>query len=262
MIKLWENGAPLFDEKIEQEEPSIVEYLVDSQEPRGAVIVCAGGAYCGRTYHESVPVAKMLNDAGFNAFVLNYRLCPYSYPAMLYDIQRAIRVVRYRAKEFNINPEKIGVMGFSAGGHLCIMAMEKFDVQFPPYDEIDKISCRPDAAVLCYPVVSLLQIPDGSPRTSRSLFGGVYNPELAKELTGEFNVNDNNPPVFIWHTSDDEAVNVTNSMKLGMALREKNIQFEMHIYPHGKHGLGLAEGDEVVSRWANEACDWLKRLGF
>ncbi len=260
MIKLWENGAPLFDETIGQEEPSITPYLIESDKPVGCVIVFPGGAYLGRAGHEGEPIAKMLNDAGFHAFVLNYRVAPYHYPVMLYDEQRAIRYVRYHAKEFNIDPEKIGVLGFSAGGHLAVMAMQQYDLGLSEGDEIDRVSCRPDAAVLCYPVVSLLKEGHGHMGSAGYLLGDQGH--LAKSLSGEYNVKENDPPVFIWHTSDDEGVHVANSLNLGVALREKGIQFEMHIYPHGHHGLGLAKSDPVVSRWTRELCDWLKRLGF
>ncbi len=261
MIKLWEKGTPLFDKNIKQEEPSIVPYLVDSKEVCGAVIVFPGGAYHIRAEHEGEPIAKMFNAVGINAFVLNYRLEPYRYPAMLYDEQRAIRYVRYHAKDFNIDPNKISVLGFSAGGHLAVMAMQQYDLGLDSGDEIDRVSSRPDAAILCYPVVSLLREGYAHMGSAYNLLGD-YTKEKARELSGELNVKESDPPVFIWHTSDDAAVNVANSLNLGVALREKNIPFEMHIYPHGSHGLGLAENNEVVSRWAKEACDWLKRLGF
>ncbi len=260
MFKLWENGAPLFDESIGQDEPSLTPYFIESDKPVGCVIVFPGGAYMCRADHEGEPIAKMLNAAGFNAFVLNYRVAPYHYPVMLYDEQRAIRYVRHHAKEFNINPDKIGVLGFSAGGHLAVMAMQQYDLGLDEGDEIDRVSCRPDAAVLCYPVVSLTAEGHGHLGSAGFLLGEQGH--LAKKLSGENCVKENDPPVFFWHTSDDEAVHVANSLNLGVQLREKNIPFEMHIYPHGKHGLGLATGDPVVSRWAKEACDWLKRLGF
>ena len=261
MIKLWENGSPLFDESIGQEEPSITPYLIKTDTPVGAVIVFPGGAYHIRAPHEAEPIAKMLNKAGINAFVLNYRTAPYHYPAMLYDEQRAIRYIRHHAKEFNTNPDKIGVLGFSAGGHLAVMAMQQYDLGLTDGDEIDRVSCRPDAAVLCYPVVSLLKEGHGHIGSACNLLGD-YTEEMARKLSGELNVKDTDPPVFFWHTSDDAAVHVANSLNLGVQLREHNIPFEMHIYPHGKHGLGLAEEDEVVSQWANECCKWLKRQGF
>ena len=261
MIKLWENGTPLFDESIPQEEPTITPYLVESDKPTGAVIVFPGGAYFLRADHEGEPIAKMFNEAGISAFVLNYRLTPYNYPAQLFDEQRAIRYVRHNAKKFNIDPEKIGVLGFSAGGHLAVMAMQKWDLGKPDGDEIDRESCRPDAAILCYPVVCLVDERNGHGGSGRNLLGARYD-ELKEQFSGENCVKKEDPPVFIWHTSDDRAVHVSNSLNLALKLRENEIPFEMHVFPHGKHGLGLAEDDDVVSQWAPLLCKWLKKLNF
>ena len=261
MFKLWENGTPLFDKNIPQEEPTITPYLVESDKPTGAVIVFPGGSYWIRAEHEGEPIAKMFNKAGISAFVLNYRLTPYNYPAELYDEQRAIRFVRHNAKKFNINPEKIGVLGFSAGGHLAVMAMQQWDLGKPDGDEIDKLSCRPDAAILCYPVVSLLPEEFGSAGCRNNLLGSKFI-HLVKELSGQYSVEKNDPPVFIWHTADDKAVHVNNSLNLALKLRENEIPFELHIFPHGEHGLGLAENDDIVSQWAPLACKWLKKMEF
>ena len=261
MYKLWENGTPLFDEKIDQPETTITPYLVESDKPTGAVIVFPGGGYCIRADHEGEPVAKMFNEAGISAFVLNYRVKPYVYPAQLFDAQRAIRFVRHNAKKFNIDPEKIGVLGFSAGGHLAVMSMQQWDLGLTDGDEIDRESSRPNAAILCYPVVGLTVNGNGNVGSGKNLLGDRYD-ELAEKLSGQNCVKKEDPPAFIWHTAEDKTVHVHNSLNLALKLRENEIPFELHIFPHGEHGLGLAENDDTISQWASLACKWLKKMEF
>ncbi len=260
-IKLWENGTPLYDEKIGQPEPTLTPYLLpDYGKKTGCVIVLPGGGYAVRADHEGMPISKMYNEAGINSFVLNYRVSPYRYPAPLYDVQRAVRLVRARADEFNIDPEKIAVLGFSAGGHLATMAVTQYDRGLECGDDIDKVSCRPDAGILCYAVISLGE--DTHQGSRDNLLGNPADPALVKSLSGEEAVRDDNPPVFMWHTAEDAAVPVENSLNMALSLRKKQIPFELHVFPYGYHGLGLAPEHPEVAQWAGLSVSWLKAMGF
>ena len=185
-IPLWEHGAPYFDESYGQPQPSLTPYLLENGEAgRGCVIVCPGGAYMDRSECESGCIAQMYRDAGFNAFVLGYRIRPYKYPAQLLDITRAVRVVRYNAERWGIDPSHIAITGFSAGGHLCVMGTELFDggLGDAAADDIDRVSSRPDAGILCYPVVSFLEYVNEGTRDT--LLGDSPDPELLRRLSGE-----------------------------------------------------------------------------
>lgn len=261
-ILLWEHGAPGFEESYGQPQPSLTPYLCENGKGRGSVIVCPGGAYMVRSEGEAGCIAEMYRDAGYNAFVLNYRIRPYKYPTQLLDINRAVRVVRYNAKRWGINPDRIAVTGFSAGGHLCVMGVEHFDTGLgdAASDEIDRVSSRPDAGILCYPVVSFTEYVNEGTRDT--LLGENADPALLRRLSGEESVREDTPPVFIWHTADDQVVPVENSLRLALALRQKNIPFELHVFPHGYHGLGLAQDQPDAAQWTGLACSWLSRLGF
>ncbi len=262
-IYLWEKGkAPYFNPEYGQDEPNLTPYLISDGKKRGAVIVAPGGAYTHKAYqHEGYDVAEKLNSFGINAFVIDYRVAPYQYPAITGDILRAIRYVRYHADGMNIDPTKIGVLGFSSGGHLCNSAMCAFDYG-KDGDEIDKVSSRPDAVVLCYPVITLVE--DYMHRHSRTvLLGGHPDEEkLAYSLSGEKAVKDDTPPCFIWHTRDDDGVSVWNSLNLYSSLVKNNIPSELHVFPHGEHGLGMAPGRNDVSQWTSLLNTWLTNLGF
>lgn len=260
-VPLWSGEPPRFDSNREQEAPSLTPYLVAANRPYGAVIVCPGGGYQGRAAHEGEPVARWLNSAGISAFVLNYRYAPYHHPVPLMDLQRAIRHVRHRAMEWTIDPNHIGVLGFSAGGHLASTAGTHFDNGKTGSDDpVERHSCRPDALVLCYPVISFGEYRhDGS---MRNLLGDSPEEALRQSLSNETQVTAETPPTFLWHTSDDEAVPVENSLLFARALRNAGVPFEMHIYPSGRHGLGLAEDDARVGAWPGTCASWLRDLGF
>ena len=258
---LWQDGMPAQDDGI-QDRPSLTPFLVDNA-PRGAVIVFPGGGYAMKAMHEAEPIARWLNAGGIHAFVLNYRVAPFRHPAPLLDAQRAIRYVRCHADALHVRPDHIGIIGFSAGGHLAATAaaMEAETAYFRKNDPVDGVSSRPDAAVLCYPVISMRDgiVHEGS----RACLLGVdgETPE-ALSLSADARVNAMTPPTFLWHTADDEAVPVANSLLMGSALAKNGICMEMHIFPHGHHGMGLAQGDPVVGRWPVLAMDFLKNLDF
>ena len=262
-IRLWENGAPQYDAAFGQQEPAMTPYLVEGA--KGAVIVCPGGAYRRVAPHEGEPIARALNAGGISAFVLRYRLVPYHYPVQLWDVQRAIRVVRARAAEFGIEPDKIGVLGFSAGGNLASMAATMYDdpdATMENGDAVDALSCRPDAAILCYPVVTLVEAcrHEG---LSETLTGCKDAPwDVRVRLSTERRVSDTTPPVFLWHTAEDAVASVDNSLRFARAMHAHQRPFSLHIYPNGRHGLGLATETPLVCGWMNDAINWLKDLGF
>ncbi len=259
-IKLWDEGkTPLFVPEYEQSEPMLHLYLADTDQPRGCVVICAGGAYRGRAWHEDKGYAEEFVKYGLNAAIVDYRVHPYTYPAPQLDLERAVRYVRKNAEKYNILPDKIAICGSSAGGHLAVCGMEHYGVN-KDGDEIDRVSSRPDAAILCYAVSTLGEYTHTG--TMEVITHG--DPELKKSLSGELNVPDDCPPVFLWHTAEDGAVPVENALLMGMALREKKIPFELHIYPYGYHGLGIVYEDQYdeVRSWFPLCVRFLKRHGF
>ena len=261
-LKLWEK-TPLFDESIGQEEPTLTPYLVEDGKPHGAVIVCPGGGYAHKADHEGGPVAKRMNEQGYHAFVLDYRVAPYRHPAPLMDAHRAIRYVRYHAEKFNVKPDKIAILGFSAGGHLTCSAATLWDNgNAEAEDPIDRVSSRPDLFVPCYPVASLTHFwHEGS---AKNLLGeDFHDVKLRRLLTAEFQVNEQTPPAFIWHTAEDGAVPVENSLRLANALVAHNVPVSMHIFPYGPHGVGLGrETSPLAEEWSYLLGEFLGTMGF
>lgn len=253
-IMLWDK-APYVDCTTNGFEPSITEYKVNDN--KTAVIVCPGGGYGCKADHEKGPIAEMLNNGGINAYTLDYNVNKCHKFAPLSDAQRAIRVLR------SMGYEKIGILGFSAGGHLTCTAGTMYDFKaYEPTDDIDKLSARPDAFVPCYPVVSFYE-PYSHFGSRQNLFGEDNdNEELAFRFSCEKNVTPDTPPCFIWHTANDAVVPVKNSLELAAALSKNGIYFEMHIYPNGCHGLGLAGDRNDISRWSDNCIIFLKNLGF
>lgn len=241
--------------------PSLTPFLLKTNEPKSAVLVLPGGGYAGRAAHEGAPVAQMFNKAGFHAFVLNYRVIPNHHPAPLMDAIRAMRIIRYHAREWKVRPDKIAAIGFSAGGHLTGSLGIFYKKEEP--DDIDPIkhfSSRPDAIILCYPVIS-----SGEYRHTGSfnnLLGTDASQEERDALSLELHVHVGMPPAFIWHTANDPAVPVENSLLFAMALHKKHIPFEMHIYPDGRHGLGLAPDNPHVATWSTLCVEWLRGMGW
>lgn len=266
-IKLWEKDMPLFDENIKNEENkfagTITPYLVDEEDDeikkRGAMLLLPGGGY-GFCSDEGEKMARWLNFFGVNAFVLKYRVAPYKHPAPIIDAKRAIRYIRYNADKFNIDPNKVGVLGFSAGGHLAGCVAEFFDkFEQENKDEIDKVCAKPDLTVLCYPVVSLCEsyAHEGS---ANNLVG--EDNELKKVLSLEKNVREDMPEMFLWHTLEDTAVNAVNTLELGVALKNKNVPYSLHIFNKGAHGSVLAENIEETKQWSDCLKTLLKNKGF
>ncbi len=253
-IKLWKD-FPV--EESFTAPNSMDTYLVKTDKKLPCIVVLPGGGYENRAPHEGATIAEKFNEYGLHSVVVNYRIAPNRYPDELLDAQRAVKIVRANADEWFIDPDKIIVLGFSAGGHLSACTAFMDDVNKSPCDEIDKLSCKVNGAILCYPVISVAE-DYGHVGSGMNLLGDDYE---AKK--NEFNmlnyVDDNAPPVFVWHTSDDSGVSIENSLRLGIELRKYNQKFEMHIFQSGFHGLGLAEDYPDIKKWFELAVDWIKR---
>jgi acetyl esterase/lipase len=208
--------------------------------------------------YEGAEVAEWLNGLGISAFVLRYRVAPrYRYPAPMQDITRAIRLVRSRADEWKIS--RVGVLGFSAGGHLASYAMTHFDDgNEKAEDLIERAGSRPDFGVLVYPVVSM-DPPYGHAGSRKNLLGKSEAPE---ELSTDKCVTEKTPPCFLVHTSGDTAVPVENSIAFYLALRKAKVPAELHVYEKGEHGYGLGKKDPVLSTWPERCAAWFKSRGY
>lgn len=260
-LLLWPEGAPGALGKSDEDCPAITPYLVEGT-GNAAVLICPGGGYRLRADHEGGPVAEWLNTLGISAFVLRYRVAPYQYPSALQDAQRALRTIRFHAEEYGIDPGRLGILGFSAGGHLASTASGLFDRGNPVAgDLLDRQSCRPDFTILCYPVVSMI---DGVAHegSKANLLGGQPSEELVRKLSGELQVTPDSPPAFLWHTADDGSVPVENSLLLAAALRRQGVPFDLHVYAHGRHGLGLASEEPHTSSWTAACASWLQMNGY
>ncbi len=222
-----------------------------------AVIIFPGGGYARQAPHEGEPVARFFADNGFFAFVLFYRVAPDKFPAPYDDAARGVRMVRSRASEFGINPKRIAVMGFSAGGHLAsLMATRSDDFPSQTDDLAGKVSARPDGVILGYPVISFVRFPHlGS---CNNLLGPEADLKERKKFSTHLWVSEKTPPTFIFHTADDAAVPVENAYLFAEACALHNVPVELHVFPNGVHGVGLAENNPRLSVWPGLLMAWAK----
>lgn len=248
---------------VHKEVPRITTYLLKGKGPFPVVIVCPGGGYGHHANHEGEPVAKWLNSIGVSAVVLHYRIAPEQHPAPLKDAQATIRMTRQSAEEWNIDPERVGILGFSAGGHLASSAGTHFEEgdEFAE-EKIYRYSSRPDLMILCYPVITM-----GSPQyvhegSKLNLLGKQPGLSLVRKMSTEKQVTAETPPAFLWHTADDSSVSVENSLMFARSLGKFNIPYSLHIFESGKHGLGLAEDHPEANLWPKLCEAWLKNRGF
>lgn len=262
---LWPDGAPGAAGTEAADKPSITIWPAPSDKANGcAVVVCPGGGYGGLAdTYEGHEVAQWLNTLGVTGVVLKYRLAPrYKHPAPLQDAQRAIRMVRARASEWKVDPKRVGILGFSAGGHLASTAATHFDDgKADASDPIEKQGCRPDFAVLCYPVISFTT-PFVHAGSRKNLLGDNPDEALVKSLSNELQVTEKTPPTFLFHTAEDGPVPSENSVLFYMALRKAKVPAEMHIYEKGQHGVGLGGKDPVLSTWPGRCADWMRGRGL
>jgi acetyl esterase/lipase len=263
-LPLWNGPAPGALGDSADDQPTITPFLVPAARATGAaVVVCPGGGYAHlATDKEGDQIALWLNSLGVSGFVLKYRLGPkYHHPIELGDAQRAIRTVRSHAAEYHVQPDRIGIMGFSAGGHLASTAGTHFDAgDASAADPIDRVSSRPDFLILCYPVISFG--PFAHRGSERMLLGDQPDPKLVENLSNELQVTPQTPPTFLFHTTADTTVPVENSVLFYSALRKAGVPAELHIYERGPHGVGLAQTDEALSSWPARLADWLRIHGW
>ncbi len=251
---LWPAGAPGAMGDAEADQPIVRVYAPQADKNTGAaVVICPGGGYgVLATDHEGSQVARYFQSIGVTGVVLRYRHAPYRHPIPLGDAQRAIRWVRAHAEPLKISPNRVGVMGFSAGGHLASTVSTRFDNGDPKADDpIDRLSCRPDFTILGYPVVSLsAEFAHGG--SGNNLLGQDATDEQRRELSNELQVTERTPPAFLFHTSEDSGVDSQNSLAYYAALRAKGVPAELHVYQWGPHGVGLASADPVVGSCARD----------
>jgi len=262
-IFLWDRAPGALGDA-ESDRPSITVYRAPRQAVNTAVVIAPGGGYTNlATEHEGRQFAYWFNAMGVTAFVLRYRLGPrYHHPIELGDAQRAIRTVRARAQEFAVLPDRIGMMGFSAGGHLASTAATHFDAGDPAAtDPIDRVSSRPDFLILGYPVISF-DPAIAHMGSRRSLLGDTPDPQLVEDLSNEKRVTAQTPPTFIFHTTADATVPVENSVQFYLALRRAKVPAEMHIFENGAHGLGMALSDPALAPWTTLLANWLRGRGL
>ena len=261
---LWEQGAPGALGQADEDKPTITLYKANGTGVRTAVIVAPGGAYAHLAMnHEGRQVANWLNALGVTAFVLKYRLGPrYHHPIELGDAQRAIRLVRSRAQEFGIAPDRLGMMGFSAGGHLASTAGTHFDNgNSSAADPIDRASSRPDFLILGYPVITM-QGPYAHSGSVRNLLGDHPDPKLLEELSNELHVTSQTPPTFLFTTSEDKTVPAENSVDFYLALHKAGVPAELHVFEKGPHGVGLDLSDPALGEWPTLLANWLRERGL
>ncbi len=263
VIRLWSGDAPGALGQADHDVPTLTVFPAKGEKiSRMGLVICPGGGYGGLAGHEGAGYAKYLADNGIACFVLKYRLGSkgYRHPIMLQDVSRAIRTVRSRAAEWQLDPKLIGVMGSSAGGHLASTAVTHFDAgKADAQDAVDRVSSRPDFGVLCYAVISM---EDGVTHSGskRNLLGATPDPALVELLSNEKQVTKDTPPCFVWSTGEDKAVPVENSLRFIGAMQKAGVAYDFHVFQKGAHGIGLSEGRNGVP--ATDVHPWGKDLHF
>jgi acetyl esterase/lipase len=261
-IDLWPQGAPGALGAAPEDVPQITPYLPERPDPLGtAIVVCPGGGYRNLSMEkEGSKVAEFLNGLGVTAFVLRYRLGPrYRHPIPLGDARRALRVVRSRAGELGVQRQRIGLMGFSAGGHLTATVATHVDRgQAGAADPIERESARPDFAVLAYPVISLAEAWLHRGSRNMLLAPDQQHPDILHDLSNERQVTAETPPTFLFHTDADTGVPAENSVAFYLALRKAKVPAELHIYEPGPHGIGLGGTDPALVTWPDRLAGWLR----
>ena len=264
-ILLWPNGAPGAQGSEDRDKPAITVYMPSNTAgPMTAVIIAPGGSYRALASNlEGRAPANYFNALGIAAFVLRYRLGPqYHHPIELGDAQRAIRTVRARAAEWHLAADRVGFMGFSAGGHLASSASTHFDNgNADASDPIDRVSSRPDFAILGYPVISFIE-PWTHQGSKTNLLGDAPDPALARSLSSETQVTPSTPPTFIYQTNADTTTPAENAVSYYLALRKAGVPAEMHIFKDGRHGSGLGMTDPALSEWPKLLTNWLRASGL
>ena len=266
-LDVWE-GFNYEGEGEDNFRPTLDTYLLKSASPRPAVLILPGSGYRQCSPREAEALAVRFNAAGCHAFVLWYSCAPRRHPVPVLDCCRALTIIRERAAEWRIDPKKVAIMGFSAGGHLALSETLFYNRDFASAPGITASLCRADALMLCYPVISSGEFAHKDSFTR--LLGENANPELLELLSLEKQIRAGLPPVFLWHTYTDESVPVENSLLLAAALRKAKVPLELHIFPEGKHGLSLAipetQGEDPnnvnlhAAQWFSLCVNWFAKL--
>ncbi|MCE5313586.1 MAG: alpha/beta hydrolase [Armatimonadota bacterium] len=263
-IYLWKDGEYNVDSD-GSFKPWLDTFLIDADTPKPAILICPGGGYAFRSAREANPVARRFNELGFHAFVVHYSIAKHPQPVM--DMSRAVRIVRSRAGEWMVDPSKIAVCGFSAGGHLAASIGVHYGKNYlRETGEFANFSNRPDAMILSYPVITSGEY---AHRPSFDyLLGENASDAALREMSLELHVDSSTPPAFLWHTADDPAVPVENSLMFASALRRHSVAFEMHIFGTGPHGFSLATeetrdhgmpNDPHVATWIELCAEWVRK---
>ena len=266
-VPLWPQGAPGARGASDTDQPYLLCWPAPADTANGAAfVVCPGGGYGGLAAdHEGTQVARWLNGLGVSAYVLHYRLGThgYHYPTQLLDVQRALRWVRYHSEAHGRDPQRIGVIGFSAGGHLTSMAATLFDEkpEGMTRDAIDEVSARPDVAVPVYPVISMSDA-TAHQGSRKNLLGPDHTEEQARWVSTQHRVTPRTPPIFLFQTHQDTVVPAENAVAFYLACRQHGVPAELHVYEPGPHGVGLSQGDPVLGTWPGHLRDWLRNRGF
>ncbi len=259
MVPLWPDACP--NHPAGSDFRSRLEIFLPKEAttaPRSAVVVCPGGGYAGLAPHEGRPFAEFFAARGVVGIVCYYRTLPHRFPAPVADALRAMRLVRHRAAEWGIAPDRVALMGFSAGGHLASTVATQPDVHHDPHDDlIGKVEARPNAVILAYPVISFVTKPHVG--SANNLLGENVGEELRRKFSNELWVDEKTPPAFLFHTADDPGVPVENSLNFAAACSAHGVSWEMHVFRKGPHGVGLAGEDESLRVWPDLMADWLRQ---
>lgn len=257
---LWPDGAPgaLGDSEGDSPVLRLCRPTESSDHPLPVIAVFPGGGYDHLADHEGEPVARWLVSLGLAAAIVRYRVRPYRLPASLLDARRAIRLLRWQSERWGLDSERVGAIGFSAGGHLaaCISTIDESD----PEDDLSGISGRPDVLIGAYAPVSLTAMGRKGPH--EWLLGEGPSDQLMRYVELDQHVTDRNPPTFLWTTADDRSVPADQALLMGRALLAKGVPCSVHLFASGRHGLGLARDNPHVHQWTALCGDWLEDVGF
>lgn len=268
-IELWKKGTYL-GEMEDGFKPILQTYILDGEKSRGAVLICPGGGYAITWPGEAEPVALKFNAAGYHAFVVHYSVAPRKHPQPLYDVSKAMSIIRENADKWKVDSNNIAVCGFSAGGHAAGSLAVHWDKDYISKAlGIEKGMNKPNAAILCYPVITSGEFAHRD--SFYNLLGREVDEKLLKEMSLELQVNEKTPPVFLWHTFSDDCVPVENSLLFAKAMKDHSIPFEFHIYNKGVHGMSTASDEMLnysdtaeinphVATWMELCIQWLDKV--